>query len=404
MVAFEPYQALHETGMLTPFPYVSTYEYLLAFDEPEFEAYFAWLTSLGYSIPNHPFDLWNDLVNEDRIEPSPIHKDHSDTAWMTDAALRFIEGRGEEPWVLMLGLWRPHPPLVAPAPYHALYDPVDMPEAIPRSEKLHPIHDHMLGRVRAEDYLQGHAGLAKNLSQAAIRNARAVYRGLMREIDDHLARLFNALKRKGRWNDTLIIFTSDHGEMLGDHGLFGKESTFDCTFHVPLIIRDPRPEVPRGRQEKRFTEHVDLLPTILTALGHPIPRQCDGRDLSALFCGGTVDDWRQNAFFEVDFRDLRGGAHRSLGIDDDGVSAAILRGEHWKYVHMPNFPPQFFDLESDREERVNLAGHPRYQAPLHDAMAQMLDWRIAQADRSLTAVSSSAEGLLGWPPNRPDTT
>lgn len=370
-----------------------------SFEEPEFEAYFAWLKSLGYDLPNQPFDVWDGLVTGEGVAPSPIRKEHSDTAWMTDAAKRFINGRRDAPWMLMLGYWRPHPPMVAPAPYHALHDVGNVPRPVPPADVLHPLHAHMLGRARACDYLQGMDGLAADLCEHAVRNARAVYRGMISEIDDQLARLFDTLKRAGHWDNTLVIFTSDHGEMLGDQGLFGKESTFDSSFHVPLIIRDPRPEAQRGAIERRFTEHVDILPTILAALGHPIPRQCDGNDLGPLLRGGS-EPWRESAFMEVDFRDLRNGAHRGLEVGDDGASCAILRGRRWKYVHAPGFPPQLYDIQADPHERANLADDPAHGKTLNTMRSDMLDWRISRADRSMTTVSSSPGGLLGWPPNR----
>ncbi|POF28314.1 sulfatase-like hydrolase/transferase [Roseibium marinum] len=374
-----------------------------SFEEPEFEAYFSFLRSKGYVLPENPFEIWNDTVTEIGIKPSPIAAEHSDTRWMTDAALDFITGRGTEPWCLFLGYWRPHPPISVSAPFHEFTDPKDLSKPNRLSTKAaeadrHPVLSHLIENVQAGDYLQGVDGPAADLSDDAIQNARAVYRGMMKEIDDNVGRLLDRLEREGVLDDTLIVFTSDHGEMLGDHYLFGKESYFEPTFHVPLIIRDPRKKADktRGQLCDLFTEHVDIMPTVLDFLGAGIPRQCDGHSLLPLL-EGELPAWRDNAFMEVDFRDLRHSRDRALGTSADECGAAIIRGERYKYVHFPAFDPILFDLVQDPDEFNNIAREPAAREDMICCMSSMLDWRISQADRTLTAVSSSTHGLLGWP-------
>ena len=111
---------------------------------------------------------------------------------------------------------------------------------------------------------------------------RATYYGMITQVDDQIGRLIAHLKETGEYDKTLIIFTCDHGEMLGDHYCWGKEVYFDQAFHIPLIVRDPR----RGRRcaaaaeiVDEFTEAIDIMPTILDWLGLEVPHQCDGRSL-----------------------------------------------------------------------------------------------------------------------------
>src|SRR5690606_24458066 len=107
---------------------------------------------------------------------------------------------------------------------------------------------------------------------------RATYYGMVTEVDAQLGRLINRLKAWQLYDDTLIVVTSDHGEMLGDHWVLGKECAFEQAYNIPLIVRDPSVEADatRGAHVTHFTEAVDLMPTILQWAGAGIPRQCDG--------------------------------------------------------------------------------------------------------------------------------
>lgn len=371
------------------------------FEEPEFEAYFGFLRERGYALPEDPFDIWSGCLENGQIKPSPIAREHSDTAWLTDGAIEYIAGRKGEPWMLHLGYWRPHPPFAASHPYHAVFSPDDMPapqraRTPDLEERLHPYLGHCLENTRAADYLQGADGVTSSLGVDQVKRARAVYCGLMKEIDDHLGRVFGYLKTTGQWDDTLVVFTSDHGEMLGDHYLFGKQSFFDSAFHTPLIVRDPQPEADdlRGRCIDRFTEHVDIMPTVLDWLGYDVPRQCDGRSLIPLL-QGSVRQWRESAFMEFDFRDLKTGAHGALGLGADHCGVAIMRAERFKYVHFAGLAPLLFDLAKDPYEQVNLASDAEFREAVSDCRDRMLDWRIQYADRTLTGASASPGGLVG---------
>ena len=345
--------------------------------------------------------MWR-IGPENPPEPVSIRAEHSDTAWLTDGALEFLSGRNGSGFCLFLGYWRPHPPFGAPAPYHAAVNPAALPPlvraATPADEaRLHPFLGHLLATDPADHFVQGAYGLVSGLEPDRVTAARLSYCGLVKEIDDQLGRIFQHLDDTGLWDSTLIVFTSDHGEALGDHHLFGKSSFFDSTFHTPLIVRDPRTEadVMRGRSVDRFTEHVDIMPTVLDWAGLPVPRQCDGRSVLPLI-EGREEPWRDAAFMEMDFRDLRGGAwHEALGLIPDQCGVAILRGEQHKYVHFTNMPPLLFDLERDPGEFRNLADDPDHAGVLSDCRSRMLDWRIGAADRTLTHISASPGGLVG---------
>ena len=150
---------------------------------------------------------------------------------------------------------------------------------------------------------------------------RATYHGAQREVDDQLDRLFGYLDDLGSEpTSTLVVLTSDHGEMGGDHWLFEKLGYWDESFHVPLIVRDPEPAstAGRGRVVDAFTESVDVLPTICRWLGIEVPLQADGFALQPFLSGDgrrTPDHWRTEAHWSWNFSNpATRMAERYLGI------------------------------------------------------------------------------------------
>jgi arylsulfatase A-like enzyme len=325
----------------------------------------------------------------------------SDTRWFTERALSYLRGRGERPWFLHLGYYRPHPPFVAPAPYHAMYDPADMAPPVragdPDEEAAqHPLLDYYIRHIEQASFFQGAKGLACDMTAGAVRQMRATYLGLMSEIDDQLGRVFAFLEDTGQWDDTLIVFTCDHGEQLGDHHLLGKVGYFDESYRIPMIVRDPRAEASaaRGTVVESFTETIDCMPTILDWLGAPVPRQCEGRSLLPFCRGETPDGWRSEVHYEYDFRDVFYSQPESaLGLEMDRCSLAVVQDRHYKYVHFAALPPLFFDLREDPGQFVNRAGDPAHAARVRDYAQKMLSWRLEHAERTLTHFRATPRGL-----------
>ncbi len=164
-----------------------------------------------------------------------------------------------------------------------------------------------------------------------LRQMRACYYGMMNEVDDAVGRIVAHLKATGEYDNTLIIFTCDHGEMGGDHYTWGKETYFDQSFFIPLIIRDPRewPIKARGTMVDAFTESVDVMPTILDWLGAEVPAQCDGRPLTGFLTGERRPALARRSAYGTRFP-LRpyGGidAEKAFGIETHECQLAILRG------------------------------------------------------------------------------
>ena len=368
------------------------------------DAYFGWVASQGFKLPKQRDDIWLPQGAPGAgatSQPAMIPKELSDTAWFTERGLAYLHGHAGRPWFLHLGYYRPHPPFIAPAPYNALYRPEDMPEVVraasPDEEaKQNALLAYYVKNIKQPSFFQDGREPGSAMTEDQVAQMRATYCGLMSEIDDHLGRVFDYLQQTGQWDDTLIVFTCDHGEQLGDHHLLGKIGYFDESYRIPMIIRDPRRAADSTRSSvvETFTETIDTMPTILEWLDLPVPRQCDGRSLLDFCEGRTPSDWRTEVHYEFDFRDLYySQPESSLGVPMDKCSLAVVQDEAFKYVHFAALPPLFFDLKADPHQFVNRAGDPAYASRMGDYAARMLNWRLGFADRTLTGYRATPKGL-----------
>jgi arylsulfatase A-like enzyme len=372
------------------------------------EAYFAWLSSQGFPMPKKPNDIWlpQDLTEADigaTAKPSVVPAHLSDTTWFTDRALEYLQGTENKPWFLHLGYYRPHPPFSAAAPYHEMYDPNDCPPPIRAASKdleasQHPLLDYYLQSIERRRFFENGQGLGADMQDAEVRQMRATYYGLMSEVDHHIGRVFEYLKKTGQWDNTLIVLTSDHGEQLGDHHLLGKIGYFDQSFHIPMIVRDPNPEADatRGNIVRNFTETIDTMPTILNWLERPIPRTCDGHSLLPFVQTGVAPaDWRTEVHYEFDFRNIYYSKPEDfLGLSMDQCALSVIQNEQYKYVHFAALPPLFFDLTKDPSQLCNVAQDPSYTLELLKMTQKMLDWKLLHADRTLTGYAATPAGLV----------
>ncbi|MFO1080529.1 MAG: sulfatase-like hydrolase/transferase, partial [Reyranellaceae bacterium] len=298
--------------------------------------------------------------------PARVAEEHSETAYMTREAMRFVEEMGDKPWFLHLSYVKPHWPYMAPAPYHALYraeHALPLNRAESELENQHPVlaayrrHEESIAFQRPE----------------APGTVRPAYMGLIGQIDDWLGRLFALLQKLGRLDDTLIVFTADHGDFLGDHWLGEKEMFYEEALRVPFIVYDPDPaaDATRGTVDPRFVEGIDVVPTSLAALGQPGQEHLvEGRSLLPLLRGGGPVQWRDAVFSELDYSFRQARLLLERGPRD--CRAIMVRTERWKYVWWQDFRPMLFDLAEDPRELRDLGGEAG-----HDGVRREMEERIA---------------------------
>lgn len=353
----------------------------------------AWLRKAGIDVP----DDWRSFANK----PAPGTKwrtsydaAHSQTAYLTDRVLDFAEDAtvAGRPWFAHLSYLRPHPPYLAPAPYDTMYDPATVPAPV-RAPTVHEegAQHPLLGVMLV------HPLLSSPAEDREQRELQATYYGMISEVDDQLGRLFAWLDESGQAGNTLVIFTSDHGELLGDHWLVEKIGWFDAAFHVPLVVRGPGVAA-AGRVVDVMTEHVDVLPTICSLLDTDAPVQCDGRTLAPWLRGETVDAWRNEVHFELDLRDPASTyLEEAFGVSLEECSLAVLRDEHGKYVQFAGhhaFPAIYFDIDDDPRQVVNRAADPAYAPKVLEYAQRMLAWRMRHSERTLTGMKLTGHAGL----------
>lgn len=360
----------------------------LRFDSPfEWPSY---LASKGYELPAHWFDLWRPVSpnggSPQIRDPALYRAEDSDTAYLTDRTLRALSMRAEKPWFAHVTYIRPHPPLVAPEPYNTLVDPKKLPPpALARPD--HPFLPAWFSEPTQKGLFVGFDGDFSGMAAETAQGLRGLYLGLIAEVDHHLGRILDWLDETGQADRTLVVVTGDHGEMLGDHGLWGKDSPFDPVFHVPLIVRHPDFSSRAGSAVTAMTESVDIAPTILQVIGLEPPRVMDGTPLAPLLGGDVPAGWRDAAFAEIDFSQLGEPSRfqRALDLGVLEANATVLREERWKLVHFNGgLPPMLFDLLADPDETNDLAPDPTHEGEISRLRAKMLDRRMTRQFREMT--------------------
>jgi arylsulfatase A-like enzyme len=261
----------------------------------------------------------------------------------------------------------------------------------------HPLASYLIDTTPQIEYLRTGRGLAADFDEPDVRQIRATYYGMIAELDHHFGRLIDYLKQSGQYDDTLIVFTGDHGEQLGDHHLFGKEGYFEACYHVPLVVRLPgsAADGARGTIVGDFTESVDVMPTILDWIGAEVPIECDGESLLAYCSGGRPPRPRREVHHEYDFRDVATTApQRALGLTMEQCNLAAIRDRRYKYVHFPTLPPLLFDLEEDPGELNNIAGDRARESVVREYAQKLLGWMQEHRERRLTTMQASPGGLV----------
>ena len=334
--------------------------------------------------------------------PALYKAEDSNAAFLTGEAIKHISVRQDQRWVVHLSYLAPHPPFVVPEPYHDLYDPAAVPAPLraksPEAEAAqHPWLGHYLRNQQGTGAtVKLDVGDSLRFTEAELRQTRATYYAMMTQVDDQIGRLLDFLAAEGLAKRTLVVFASDHGEMLGDHWLFGKYSWFDQAFHIPLILRNPlAPARARGGRVQAFTENVDVMPTILDWLGLEVPAACDGLSLLPFCSGEAPGDWRQEAHWEYDFRDVvERKFEAALGLTPDQCAMNVIRSDRYKYVHFTALPPLFFDLQQDPGEFTNLAEDPAHQNLVRDYAQKLLSWRMTYNERTLANLRITPGGVV----------
>lgn len=283
-----------------------------------------------YGYHDHAVD-WNSWMARPSHLPEHLHP----TWWTAQESIEWLDRRDpEKPFFLKVSFARPHSPYDAPQTYYDMYKDRQLPE--PYIGDWAHIHDVDSADVNA---------WRTHRTPEQIRRARACYYGNVTFIDHQIGRLLYELRMKDpqAWSNTLIVFTADHGDMLGDHYLWRKTYAYEGSARIPFILRPPLTwEAPRGQVRDEVVELRDVMPTFLEAAGVPVPDTVDGQSTLPLVSGKDTA-WRDHLLGEHDWCYSHEQANHYL---TDG---------RWKYIWFPYLgTEQLFDLQTDPGEEHDL--------------------------------------------------
>ncbi len=299
--------------------------------------------------------------NHDALQSAPegqhmyskLGEQYHMAAFFREKTQNFVKKHQEssQPWAAVISFYGPHLPVAPPIPWDTLYSLSDIP--LPAN-----LMDSLKGKPRSQNRPQLQYVLGQ-WNNDQYRDYIRRYWGYSSFIDDQIGKVFKTLKETGQWDNTIIIFTTDHGDMIAAHGMIYKlgSNGYEELFHVPAIMRIPGLES-AGVKISQLTSSIDLLPTILEALHLKAPEQIDGKSLIPIL-NPLRDTHRENLFLEV-----HGAGH-----------IIICRDQQYKYVYhwLSKDVDELYDLSSDPGEMDNL-----YQDEEHQEVAKQMREKIIQ--------------------------
>ncbi len=281
-------------------------------------------------------------------------------SWTVTAALDMLERRDPtRPFFLQLGFHRPHPPIDPPLEYYERFAHADLPE--PPVGDWVDFGDHHEYRI---DHIQG------RIDPRLFDRARRGYYAQLAHLDFQVGRILRWLQLRHMLGNTLIVFSSDHGEHLGDHRLYRKSSALEGSLRIPMVVCPPRGDAPRGVVRDEPVALFDIMPTVLEAAGLPIPDDVEARSLLPLVRGDDAS-WRSHI-------------HAEQSNGPFGPWQCVTDGKR-KYIWITTTGRELlFNLEADPQETRNLAGDPAYAGELAVWRSRLVEELRARPEDGLT--------------------
>jgi arylsulfatase A-like enzyme len=326
------------------------------FDEyvPE-SAYAAWRT--GQGLPPHPFEYAWFGKRDPHIGP-----EQSRLAWGADQTLRLLARMAQEdrPFFIRWDPSEPHLPNVVPEPYFSMYPP----ETIPPWPSY---PDPLVGKpyIQAQQRWSWHV---EDKTWDDWAHMVSAYLGTVSLLDAQLGRVLDGLEALGLAENTLVVYTTDHGDMCGGHGMVDKHNVmYDDVVRVPMIVRWPGHTRPGSACEAFVSNSLDLAPTFCEVAGASVPETFTGQSLVPLLEGGQTNGRE----------DILCTYHgNQFGL----FSQRMVRDRRWKYVWNPTALDELYDIESDPGELHNLAGDPGYRDELMRLRHRLVAWMESTGD------------------------
>ena len=316
----------------------------------EYREWFDQHAPKGVTPDDHGVD-WNSWMARPWHTAEHLHP----SAWTTTRSIDFLHSRDkEQPFFLNISFDRPHSPYCPPQPYWDRYINASLPGAV--------VGDWADMHDQPQDAMDVNAWRGRKTEQQ-IHRARAGYYGDVSFIDTQIGVLLNWMRRfdAEALENTWILFTSDHGDMLGDHNLWRKTYAYEGSARVPLIIAPPSNNTPHNSHADQTVELRDVMPTLLAAAGIKIPNTVDGESMLPLTQDSNAP-WREYIHVE-----------HCLCYHEDQEMQFVTNGKR-KYIWLPRIDiEQFFDLEADPNELTNLIDDPAHSDEIQSWRTRLID-------------------------------
>jgi choline-sulfatase len=305
------------------------------------------------------------------VDGRPRDERHHDEQ-LTQHTLDFLDGGAsslDKPWACWLGMSQPHPRFVALREYYEMYpfEDIDMPDV--RQDDLEGMH-------LVYQAMRHYKRIATPIPEDRVRRARAGYYGMITELDEYVGRVYSKLEETGQLENTIFIYTSDHGESLGEHGLWHKTTLYENASHVPLVMAGPG--IPEGHVVETPVAHVDLVAALFDWAGLDVPSELRGHSLVPLLRGETGDH--------------PGWTYTEAHSEGMMTGAFMIRKGPWKYTHFEWHDGLLFNLDEDPGEFVNRIDDPTCAHVLQD-LRGILDTQVDTERATRDAFDAQAKML-----------
>jgi len=329
--------------------------------------YIRWLESTGHK--------WGDVYQPNGKHafagvPAELHQ----TKWCCDRAIDFIRRKRKTPWMMSVNIFAPHHPFDPSREYLDRYDPDTLPDPDYRPGELD--NKPVFQRV---DHDGAYGGTLMGFSKMSPRERKeitAAYYAMIEQVDDNVGRLLSELEKTSQRENTIVIFMSDHGELLGDHGMYLKgPHMYDCSIRVPLVLSWPG-RFKAGLRSDALVELVDLVPTLLDCVELPVPTRVQGKSLYDI-CVGKADPHQHKDCIYAEYY-IGQPFHRSLKPRPLLTTVRTRKAKITSYAAMKL--GELYDLEADPGEHDNLWDDAKHRDLKMDMLKLCFDASVLTQD------------------------
>jgi len=344
-----------------------------------------------YTLPDPPMSSYHQWLVENGFKPegnsasgdlhfsgpqrSTLPAEFQMGAYVANESDRFIRENTDQPWLLVFSTFEPHPPYTGP--HNGMYDLNEIPVG-PTFLKQPPEDHSLFNRSRASFYPTKVVDGEDLTEERSWRKLREQYFGNVKIIDDAVGKLLKALEDTGQMDNTVFAFTSDHGEMVGDHNMFEKRAFYEESARVPMLLSVPWMTTTQKRIGGVFG-HTDLISTLLDLAGQDVPESLPGTSVVDVL-NGEGDLEEHETFIE-----WNGIGDRNLGTPLINLMATLpwrcmVSGDRWKLNLCAGDQCELFDLNNDPFEETNLFDDPAHQDRVREMAARIRMWQHETGD------------------------